>query len=115
MSIMLKTYLLLTLAVVLETIATSCLKTSEQFTRLGPSLAVVAGYFASFYCLSLVLRHMSVAVAYAIWCALGITVVALIGVVVFKQRLDAPAVIGLALIVAGVLVINLFSRVVYQS
>lgn len=115
MSIALKSYLLLFLAVGLETLATSSLKSSQQFTRLGPSLLVVAGYAASFYCLSLVLKHMAVGVAYAIWCALGMVLVAAIGLVVFKQRLDAPALIGIGFIVAGVLIINIFSTCIYQE
>lgn len=115
MSIMLKTYLFLTAAIVLETIATSSLKASHQFTRLWPSLVVVSGYAGSYYCLSRVLEHMSLGVAYAIWCALGIILVALIGYLVFGQKLDLPALLGLGLIVAGVVVINLFSKAVYQS
>jgi Membrane transporters of cations and cationic drugs len=76
---------------------------------------MITAYGLSYYCLSLVLRNMSLGVAYAIWCALGIILVALIGVVYFKQRLDLPAVIGMGLIVAGVVVINLFSKAVYQE
>lgn len=115
MSVMMKTYLLLAAAVILETTAASLLKASHQFTRLWPTASMVVCYCLSFYCLSLVLRHMSLGVAYALWCALGMTLVAGIGIVVFKQRLDAPAVIGIALIVLGVAVINLFSKAVYQS
>lgn len=71
MSITLKSYLFLFMAVGFEVMATSSLKSSNQFTRLWPSLLVILGYSASFYCLSLVLKHMAVGVAYAIWCALG--------------------------------------------
>ncbi len=115
MSVMLKTYLFLFAAIVLETVGTSSLKASHQFTRPLPSLVVAVCYGGSYYCLTQVLKHMALGVAYAVWCALGIVLVAVIGVVVFKQRLDAPAVIGMGLIVAGVLVINLFSKAVYQS
>lgn len=115
MPIMVKTYLLLTAAVIFETVATSSLKASEQFTKLLPTIGSLVCYAVSFYCLSQVLRHMSLGVAYAIWCALGIILVAAIGLVVFKQRLDTPALIGIALIVLGVLVINLFSKAIYQS
>lgn len=115
MSITLKTYLFLVTAIVLETVATSSLKASREFTRLWFSLVVVVGYSGSYYCLTQVLKHMALGVAYAIWCALGIVLVALIGVAVYKQRLDAPAIIGMGLIVAGVVVINLFSKAIYQS
>ncbi|UQZ91203.1 QacE family quaternary ammonium compound efflux SMR transporter [Deltaproteobacteria bacterium Smac51] len=111
---MVKTYLFLGAAIVLETVATSSLKASQQFTRLWPTLTMVVCYIGSYYFLSLTLRHMSLGVAYAIWCALGIILVAVIGVIVFKQSLDGAAIAGLALIVLGVLVINLFSKAVYQ-
>ena len=115
MSVVLKSYLLLFLAVGFETMATSCLKSSQQFTRPLPTVLMAVGYVASFYCLSLVLKHMALGVAYAIWCALGMVLVAVIGTVAFKQRLDAPAMIGIAFIVIGVIIINLFSKAVYQS
>ncbi len=105
-----KSYLILLLAIVFETIATSCLKQSEQFTRLWPSLVTVIGYAVSFYCLSVVLRTIPVGIAYAIWSAVGIVLVSVIGFVVFKQHLDLPALLGLGLIIAGVVVINLFSK-----
>lgn len=104
------TYLYLAIAIVAEVIATSCLKASEGFTRLGPSLFVVAGYAVAFYFLSLTLRTMSIGVAYAIWCGAGIVLVALIGWLVLGQKLDLPAIGGMALIIAGVAVINLFSK-----
>ena len=68
-----------------------------------------AGYAAAFYCLSLVLKHIPVGIAYAIWSGVGIVLIAVIGFTVFKQHLDWPAVLGLALIIAGVVVINVFS------
>lgn len=105
-----KQYLFLLLAIVAETVATSALKESCQFTRLWPSVLTVTGYVAAFYCLSLVLRTIPVGVAYAIWSGVGIVLVSLIGLFVFRQRLDLPAVLGLALIVAGVVVINVFSK-----
>ena len=103
-------YVYLLVAVVFETVGTSALKSSEGFTRLWPSVTVAASYGVSFYFLSLTLKTIPVGVAYAMWSALGIFFITLIGWVVFKQRLDAPALIGLALIVAGVAVIQLFSR-----
>ena len=105
-----KSYLLLFAAIVMETFATSCLKQSGQFTRLWPSVLTVLGYAGSFYCLSHVLKTMPVGIAYAVWSAVGIVLVSLIGRFVFRQHLDAPAVIGIALIIVGVVVINLFSK-----
>ncbi|MFC4728269.1 DMT family transporter [Coralloluteibacterium thermophilus] len=105
-----KPWLFLAVAIVGEVIATSSLKASEGFTRLVPSLVVVAGYVVAFYFLSLVLKTIPVGVAYAIWSGLGIVLVAAIAWLVYGQALDAPAVVGMALIVAGVLVMNLFSR-----
>jgi small multidrug resistance pump len=103
-------YLWLVLAIVAETVGTTALQASQQFTRLVPSLLVVAGYGTAFYLLSLVLKIMPVGVVYAVWSGLGVISIAIIGRVVFGQRLDAPALIGIALILAGVLVIHLFSR-----
>jgi len=103
-------YLYLSIAIVAEVIATSALKSCESFTRLWPSVVVVLGYAAAFYFLSLTLRAMSVGIVYAIWSGVGIVLVALIGWLVLGQKLDAPAVGGMALIVAGVAVINLFSK-----
>jgi small multidrug resistance pump len=103
-------YLWLVLAIVAETVGTTALQASQQFTRLVPSLLVVAGYGTAFYLLSLVLRHMPVGVVYAVWSGLGVISIAVIGRVAFGQRLDAPALLGIALILAGVLVIHLFSR-----
>ena len=105
-----KTYLILFLAIVFETVATSFLKQSEQFTRLVPSVLTVLGYAAAFYCLSVVLKNIPVGIAYAIWSGVGIILIALIGFFVFKQHLDLAAIIGLALIIAGVVVINVFSN-----
>ena len=100
----------LAVAIVAEVIATSALKASEGFSRLVPSLVVVAGYGIAFFCLSLTLRTIPVGIVYAIWSGVGIVLIALAGYFVFGQVLDAPALIGMGLIVAGVLVINLFSR-----
>ncbi|WP_187774752.1 DMT family transporter [Billgrantia pellis] len=104
-------YLYLALAIVAEVIATSALKASDGFSRLGPSLVSVVGYGVAFFLLSLVLRTVPVGIAYALWAGLGIVLVALVGVLMYGQRPDLPAVLGIALIVAGVLVIQLFSRV----
>jgi small multidrug resistance pump len=106
------TYTFLFTAIVLEVIGTSALKASEQFTRLLPILVMVACYGTSFFFLSLVLRTLPVGIAYAIWSGLGIVLISLVGVIWFKQTLDVPALIGLALILSGVVVVNLFSKTV---
>jgi small multidrug resistance pump len=102
--------LILGAAIVSEVIATSALKASDGFTRLWPSVVTAIGYLISFYLLSLALKTMSVGVAYAIWSGLGIVLIACIGWAVFGQKLDLPALLGMALIIAGVVVINLFSK-----
>lgn len=106
----LSTFMTLMVAIALEVTGTTFLQKSEQFTKLVPTLATLLCYAASFYALSLVLRSMPLGLAYAIWSGLGMVLVAIIGVVLFHQKLDLPAVIGLALIVTGVLVINLLSN-----
>ncbi len=103
-------YLFLALAILAEAVATTALKMSEQFTRLLPSAVTVVGYAAAFYFLSLSLRTIPVGVAYAVWSAVGIVLITVVGAVIFRQVPDLPAVIGLALIIAGVAVINLFSK-----
>jgi small multidrug resistance pump len=100
----------LAIAIVAEVIATSALKASEGFSRLAPSIVVVAGYTLAFFMLSLTLRAIPVGVAYAVWSGVGIVLISLAGYFVFGQRLDAPALIGMGLIVAGVAVIHLFSQ-----
>jgi small multidrug resistance pump len=102
-------YLYLAIAIVAEVIGTSALKAAEGFTRPLPSLVVIVGYGAAFFFLSLALKVIPVGIAYAIWSGVGVALITLIGWVVFKQRLDAPALAGLALILAGVVVIQLFS------
>ncbi|RNI30878.1 QacE family quaternary ammonium compound efflux SMR transporter [Rufibacter immobilis] len=103
-------FLYLFIAILSEVIATSALKASEQFTKPVPSVIVVLGYGAAFYFLSLCLKTIPMGIAYAIWSGVGIVLVTLVGVVVYKQTPDLPAVIGIALILAGVLIINVFSR-----
>lgn len=102
-------WLLLAAAIVFETIGTTALKASEGFTRAGPSAVVALAYGVSFWLLALVLKVVPVGVAYAIWSGAGICLIALIGWLTFGQRLDGPAILGLGLIVAGIVVINLFS------
>ncbi len=102
-------YLYLMLAVAAETIGTSALQASAQFTRLWPSVLVVVAYAISFYLLSLTLKYMPVGIMYAMWSGLGIFFIALIGWLVFRQTLDLPAVIGITLILTGIAIIQLFS------
>ncbi len=103
-------YLALGLAIVAEVIGTSALKASDGFTRLWPSVVVAVGYATAFYCLALVLRTVPVGIAYAIWSGLGIVLITVVAYVVYGQRIDGPGLAGMALIIAGVLVINLFSK-----
>ncbi|MEA2116884.1 multidrug efflux SMR transporter [Halovibrio sp. HP20-50] len=104
------TFIYLVLAIVAEVIATSALKASLGFTRPLPSVVVVVGYGLAFYLLSLVLRTLPVGVAYAIWAGLGIVLVTLVGIFVFGEKPDLPAVIGISLIVAGVVMLQVFSK-----
>ena len=97
-------------AIVAEVIATSALKASEGFTRLGPTAMVVVGYGVAFWLLSLTLRTIPVGLAYATWSGLGIVLIAIVGWLAFGQKLDAWAVLGMSLIVAGVLIMNLLSK-----
>lgn len=106
-----KSWIFLAVAIVGEVIATSALKSSEGFTRLIPSAIVVVGYGVTFYCLSLALKTIPVGIAYAVWAGLGIVLVAGIAWAMHGQTLDAWAVVGIALIVCGVAVLNLLSNV----
>ena len=105
-----KAYLYLATAIVLEVIATSFLKASDGFSKPLPTAVTALGYIGSFYCLSVTLRSMSTGVAYAIWSGVGVVLISLVSWAVYRQKLDAPALAGMALIVAGVVVINLFSK-----
>lgn len=102
-------WLILTLAIAAEVVATSSLKASEGFTRLWPSAMVVVGYAVAIYLLSLVLKTIPVGVAYAIWSGLGVVLITLVVWLAYGQRIDLPGLIGMGLIVSGVVVLNLFS------
>ena len=103
-------YLTLFFSVLAETIGTTALQASQQFTRLGPSVVVFLAYGVSFWLLSMTLRFMPVGVVYAIWSGVGIVFIAIIGFLVFRQSLDIAAVLGIGLIIAGIVVIQLFSN-----
>jgi small multidrug resistance pump len=105
-------YVYLAIAIISEVIATSALKSSEEFTKLGPSIVVVVGYCAAFYFLALVLRTIPMGIAYAIWGGVGITLIAISGAILFKQIPDAPAIVGMILIISGIVIMNLFSKTI---
>lgn len=102
-------WIYLVLAIAAETIGTTALKASDGFTRLGPSAIVVVGYAVSFWFLAQVLRTIPVGIAYAIWSGLGIVFITGIAWVAFGQKLDVPAMIGIGLIIAGIVVMQVFS------
>ena len=106
-----KIYLLLLVAILAEVVATSALKAAESFTRPVPSLVVVVGYGIAFTCLSVTLKTLPLGVAYAIWSGVGTALVAVVGWLAYKQQLDLPAILGIALIIAGTIMLNLFSKV----
>jgi len=105
-------YLTLSLAILFEVGATTALQASDGFTRPLQTTLALIGYAIAFYCLSLTLRTMPVGIAYAIWSAVGIVLIATIGWAFYRQTLDAPALVGITLIVAGVLIVNLFSKAI---
>ncbi|WP_428080729.1 DMT family transporter [Candidatus Avelusimicrobium alvi] len=107
-----KYYLFLAGAIVFEIIGTNALKAAAGFTRLGPSLLTVAAYVGAFYLLGLSLKGISLGIAYAVWAGVGIVLTALAAFLVFRERPDLPAVLGMGLIILGVVVINVFSKTV---
>lgn len=103
-------YLFLTIAIIAEVIATTALKASEELTRVGPTLVVVIGYLVAFYFLILSIRVIPVGIAYAMWSGIGIVLIGIASAVIYKQVPDLPAILGMLLIAAGVVVIHLFSE-----
>ncbi len=101
---------MLGLAIVAEVIGTTALKASDSFTRLLPSLIVVLGYGVAFYCLSLVLKSVPVGIAYAVWSGLGIVLITAVAWLLYGQRIDLAGLLGMGLIIAGVVVLNVFSK-----
>jgi small multidrug resistance pump len=109
---MIKTYAFLVIAILAEIVAATALKSSNQFTRLWPTVLSLSCYCVSLFLLTLVLKKMSLGITYAIWSGLGIVFVAIIGVLYHKEALDLPAILGMLMIIGGVVVINVFSKVV---
>ena len=107
---MMKGGIYLLIAIVFEIIATTFLKKSEEFTKLLPSVITGAGYLAAFYFLSLSLRTVPLGIAYALWSAIGIVLITVIGALVYKETPDLPAIIGIVFIILGVAIINVFSK-----
>ncbi|NQU29745.1 MAG: multidrug efflux SMR transporter [Anaerolineae bacterium] len=105
-------YFYLALAIVAEMVATGALKASEEFTKFIPSMIVVIGYGVAFYFMTLVLRTIPIGITYAIWSGIGIVLIAILGVIFYKEIPDLPAIIGMGLIIAGVIVIHLFSKTI---
>ena len=105
-------YLYLAIAILAEVIATSALKASREFTQLVPSVIVVLGYGMSFYFMTLTLRSIPLGITYAIWSGVGIVLIATAGALLYREVPDLPAIIGMGLIIAGVVIINIFSRTV---
>lgn len=103
-------YVFLAIAIVAEVIGTSALKASESFSKTIPSIVTVVAYGAAFYCLSITLKTVPVGVAYAIWSGVGVALIAIVGWIMFGQKLDAAAIIGMGLIVIGVVVMQVFSK-----
>ncbi|QDE29558.1 DMT family transporter [Shewanella polaris] len=106
-----KSWIFLSVAILTEVLATSALKASDGFSKLAPSIVVVVGYVLSFYFLSLALKSIPVGIAYATWAGLGIVLITVIAWVMYGQKLDVGALVGMTLILAGVVVMNLFSSV----
>ncbi|MBK8455107.1 MAG: multidrug efflux SMR transporter [Thiofilum sp.] len=103
-------YFYLALAIVAEVIATSSLKATEEFTKPLPTVLMVVGYMLAFYFMTLAMRTIPLGVTYAIWSGLGIVLISTVGVFLYNEKLDLPALIGMGLIIAGVVVMKLFSK-----
>ncbi len=105
-----KNFLFLGIAIICEIIATTALKKSAEFTKLLPTVITIIGYLGAFYFLSFAIRTIPVGIAYAIWSGVGIVLITIVGAIFFKQIPDLPAIIGLAFIIVGVVILNLFSK-----
>lgn len=107
-----KSWLYLLVAVVAEVIGTSALKASDGLSKLWPTLLMMTAYGIAFFCLSITIRIIPVGIAYAVWSGIGIVLITIIGWLYFGQRLDTSAILGICLIIAGVIVLNLFSKTI---
>lgn len=105
-----KSYLFLAAAILCETIGTSFLKKTEQFSKPIPTIIFIVAMAASFYLLSIALKGIPVGIAYAIWSAVGIVFISLVGYFIYRESLDFPALLGIGFIIAGVVIINVFSK-----
>ncbi|MGB5599479.1 multidrug efflux SMR transporter [Thiothrix lacustris] len=105
-------YLYLALAIIAEVIATSSLRATEEFTKPIPTLIMIAGYGVAFYFMTLALRTLPLGFTYAVWSGLGIVLISIIGIIFYDERLDLPATLGMAMIIAGVVIIQMFSKIV---
>lgn len=103
-------YIYLFIAILTETVGTVALQASQQFTRLGPTILMGAAYILSFYFMALALRTMNLGIVYAIWSGLGIVFIAAMAYLVYGQKLDLPAILGLSMILGGIVIIHLFSN-----
>lgn len=103
-------WLAITIAIIFEVMATTALKSSNEFTRVVPTVLVVVGYLTAFYFMTISMRVLPVGIMYAIWSGIGIVLISVLGWVFYRQSLDLPAIIGMGLIIAGVVVINVFSK-----
>lgn len=107
---MLNSYIILAISIFAEICATTMIKASAGLTKLVPSVVVIIGYSISFYGLSQVIKTINIGIAYAFWAGLGIVLVSLLSLLLYKQHLDVPAILGIAFIVIGVIIIQLFSK-----
>ncbi|MFK7938175.1 MAG: multidrug efflux SMR transporter [Roseovarius sp.] len=105
-----KAYLFLIIAVAFEGLGTTSLQASQQFTKLIPSIGVIIGFGMAFYCLMIVLQYLPLGVTYALWAGLGICLTTALGWLIFGQKVDLAAALGIGLIIAGIIVINLYSK-----
>lgn len=103
-------YLYLAVAIIFEVIGSSCIKASDGFTKLVPTVLTVLAFVICFYFFSLALKSIPLGIAYASWAGLGIILTSLVSIFIFKQTLDLPGILGMVLIISGVIVINLFSK-----
>lgn len=107
-------YLFLSLAIIFEVVGSSFLKVSHGFSKPGPTAVTLGAYLVSFYFFSLALKSLSLGLGYAVWAGFGIVLTAIVSVTVFKQKMDLPGIIGIVFIVAGVVILNFFSKSISQ-